>query len=71
MLRRTDKHVLEVDADALQRIDHIAVLEAVRELLRTVEDGVAPELREPVLETRLLVDREIENLRATNATRPQ
>jgi hypothetical protein len=41
----------------------IAVLEPVRELLRYVEDGVAPELREPVLEARLSIDREIEHLR--------
>jgi hypothetical protein len=40
----------------------IAALEPVRDLLRYVESMV-PELREPVLEVRLSVDQEIENLK--------
>jgi hypothetical protein len=41
----------------------IATLEPVRELLRHVEDDAAPDLRELVLEVRLNLDLEIENLR--------
>ena len=41
----------------------IGVLEPVRELLHHIEEDVSPDLHDLILEARMRVDREIENLK--------
>jgi hypothetical protein len=78
MLRRTDKRVLEVDADELQRIDHIAydIRDLFEEYLQSVARGGTGTHRAPASIASELANDVIELTSGTsemlaNATRPR